>query len=153
LLYIKYCAINQPMKIPETPKEGAAKSWNEFLGPFWATSQVSRLLDLTDEEVRKRYEERRLLGCKTQDGSILFPTFQFVQNEQDQSWHLIEGLDTVVSVFAGIKSHHVDWTLASWIRARRSDLEGESIIDYLKAGKGLEIPLVIARDAANRWSH
>ena len=134
-----------------TPEAGKSE-WNKILGPFYGANRVSRMLGLTEEQVSSGYRERGLLGCRTRDGALVFPAFQFVQNEQDQSWSLVEGLSTVVSVFADPRVHVDDWTLASWTRSFLRDLKGESIVDHLKAGKGVEGPFAIARDVADRWS-
>lgn len=134
--------------------EADRPGWNEAIGPFFGIRKVSQILGRTEEEVRENHRDRKLLGLVTKDGVPVFPSFQFVQNEEDQSWGLIRGLDRVLSEFAGLETGGPDdWLLASWLRVQRRDLKGESIEEHLKQGKELEPILAIARAAANRWSH
>ena len=137
--------------------ESERSRWNEVIWPFWSTTKVSSLLGLTEEEVNKGHQEGKLLGLQTQEGNLVFPSFQFVQDEKDESWSVINGLDTVLSAFS-VPEAARDWTLASWLNAKRRGLgaelsEPESIVDYLKAGKDVGVPLAIARETAFRWSH
>lgn len=134
-----------------TPEE-ERPSWNELLGPFFTVDRVSYLLGISAYEVRQKAQGRRLLGVKIRDSSLVFPVFQFEQNEGEHTWRLIDGLESVLTVFAqpGVKIDN--WKLASWVKTPRVDLAGMSVIDYLKAGKGIEAPLAAASAAADHWS-
>ena len=137
----------------EDLETSTAKRWNELIGPFYGIGKVSRLLGVDEQEIQNRYRERRLLGCEAKNDVLVFPSYQFVQNDQTQSWGLIEGFETVLSVFADPQVLMDDWTLASWLRAKREDLDGVSIEEHLKQGKGVSEPLRIAKEAAWRLSH
>lgn len=133
-----------------TPESGKSE-WNRIVGPFFRMEKVSQILGVTEEEVKEMQQDRRLLGCETKDGGLVFPTFQFVEDERTKSWSLIEGFDNVLSVFADPEVFIDNWTLASWMNAKRYELEGQSIVDHLREGKEIRSLLDIAREARSRW--
>jgi hypothetical protein len=138
------------MTIPET-RESAEGEWSKILGPLWTIDRASFLTGLSQKEVADRSASRTLLGCKTQDGDTVFPAFQFQQDKKTGRWNLIEGLDTVLTVFP--EQEDGNWTLASWLKTPRPALEEKSIVDYLKASKEFKLPLAIARATADKWAH
>ena len=131
--------------------EKARSVWNEVIGPFYAVSRVARELHLTEAEVRQQTEDKKLLGLRTSDENLVFPSFQFTQGEDGQSTVVVPGLSEVLSV---INYNDAEaWTLASSLNGNRTNLDGKSIIGYLKETKDVEKPLAIVRDIAFRWSH
>ncbi len=67
-----------------------------------------------------RRERRTLLGLKTADGIVVYPTFQFNHHNQ-----VLAGLPEILQCFRG--SGMDDWTLAGWLVAPMSQsLEGRS---------------------------
>jgi len=120
--------------------------WDEVLGPFYSTGKLSTLWGgVSRQAIADRRERRTVLGLKTADGVVVYPTFQF-----DEHNRVLPGLPEVLQCFRGIPVD--DWTLAGWLVARLRPLEGRSVIDWLRAGGALDPVLTLARDAARRYS-
>ena len=119
------------------------ESWNDVTGPVYADAQVEKLLRLDSQGVASRVEGKTLLGLHTEDGKVVYPTFQFVDSD------VIHGLPEVLELTVGRVD---DWTLTSWLVAKQPSL-GQSIIEHLRAcGAADERVLSVARHAAERWS-
>lgn len=120
--------------------------WDDRLGPFYGTRQVARLLGgISRQAIADRRERGTLLGLKTVDGEVVYPTFQFRDANR-----LIPGLAEVIQCFRG--SQVDDWTLAGWLVSPLKALEGRSAIQWLHSGKRREPLLALARDAARRFT-
>ena len=129
------------------------RRWNELIGPFWTTSKTARELGLSEEEIEARLADKLLLGLQTKDEDVVLPSFQFMQFEDDK-WTVLPGLDQVLKPFKGVTTHAMDWTLASWLNnAERPEFEGKSIIEYLKEGNDVSLPVAMAQATAERWVH
>lgn len=121
--------------------------WDDLLGPFYSTNQVARLCGgISRQALADRRERRTLLGLKTADGVVVYPTFQF-----DEKNRVLSGLSEVLQCFRGVDVD--DWTLAGWLASPSRALEGRSVIEWLRLGKELDPVLVHARGAARRFSH
>jgi hypothetical protein len=122
--------------------------WNDLLGPFYSTAQVAKLLGgVSRQAIADRRERRTLLGLKTADGVVVYPTFQFDERNQ-----VLPGLAEVLQVFRDGNAHVDDWTLAGWLVSPLKALRGQSVIQWLQAGRDLEPVLTLARDAARRFA-
>jgi len=120
--------------------------WDEHLGPFYSARQVARLLGgISRQAVAGRRERGTLLGLKTADGRVVYPTFQFGEANR-----LIPGLAEVIRCFR--RSEVEAWILASWLVSPLRSLEGQSVLEWLRSGKDLQPLLVLARDAARRFA-
>ncbi|HEX6900773.1 MAG TPA: hypothetical protein VF789_13695 [Thermoanaerobaculia bacterium] len=120
--------------------------WDDLLGPFYSTRQISAFLGgVSRQAIADRRERRTLLGLKTSDGVVVFPTFQF--NDRNE---VLAGLSEVLQCFRG--SDVDDWTLAGWLVSPLTALEGQSVIQCLRSGKDPQPLLVLARDAARRFA-
>jgi hypothetical protein len=120
--------------------------WDKVLGPFYGTSQVAKVLGgISRQAIADRRERRTLLGLKTADGVVVYPTFQF-----DEGNRVLPGLAEVLQSFRG--SEVDDWTLAGWLVSPLTSLNGKSVIQELRAGGNLEPILSLAREAARRFS-
>jgi hypothetical protein len=120
--------------------------WDDRLGPFYSTGKLARLWGgVSRQAVADRRERRTVLGLKTADGALVYPTFQF-----DERNRLLAGLPEVLQCFRGVPVD--DWTLAGWLVAPLRPLEGRSAIDWLRAGRELAPVLTLAHDAARRYS-
>ena len=118
------------------------ESWSDVIGPVHTDAQVEKLLGVGSRDVVVRVERRTLLGLHTEDGKVVYPTFQFVDGD------VIPGLSEVLELTVGFVD---DWTLASWLQAKQPNL-GRSVIDYLcECGADDEV-LSVARHATERWS-
>lgn len=120
--------------------------WNDLLGPFYSTNQVAKISGgIFRQALADRRERRTILGLKTADGVVVYPAFQF-----DEKNRVLSGLPEVLQCFRGVDVD--DWTLAGWLVAPSRALKGRSAIEWLRHGKELEPVLVLARDAARRFS-
>lgn len=120
--------------------------WDDRLGPFYGTRQVARLLGaISRQAVADRRERGTLLGLKTADGEVVYPTFQFGAGNR-----VLPGLPEVIQCFRGTDVD--DWTLAGWLVSPLKALEGRSAVQWLQSGERLEALLALARDAARRYS-
>lgn len=120
--------------------------WDDLLGPFYTTGQVSKLLGgISRQAIADRRARRTLLGMRTADGVVVYPTFQFDEHHQ-----VLSGLPEVLQCFRDTDVD--DWTLAGWLVSRSRALEGESVVNWLREGRDIEPALQLARDAARRFS-
>lgn len=123
-----------------------ASRWNDLVGPFYSTNQVAKICGgISRQALADRRERRTILGLKTADGVIVYPTFQF-----DEKNRVVSGLPEVLQCFRGVEVD--DWTLAGWLVSPSRALGGRSAVDWLHLGRELEPVLVLARDAAQRFS-
>lgn len=122
------------------------KNWGVIIGFVLEKAAASRIVGYSEEELIAGNRERGLISCTTKDGVIVFPGFQFEKKEGSEKPTVVEGFSDVISVFIG--SEISDWTLAGWMVMPQEELEGESVIEYLKTGKGTEKPLALAHNLA-----
>jgi hypothetical protein len=121
--------------------------WDDLLGPFYSTRQVARLLGgVSRQAVADRKDRGTLLGLKTADGEVVYPTFQFGDGAQ-----VIPGLAEVIQCFSR-RTGTDDWTMAGWLVSPLRPLKGKSAIGWLRSGNDPEPLLALARDAARRFS-
>ena len=126
--------------------------WNKIVGPFYSAREVARELHLTEDEVAKQLKESTILGLKTLEGSVVFPTYQFIQGEDGESRIIIPGLPEVLSEF--IDANDAErWTLSSWLIVGQRKLDHKSVVDYLKEKGDLKRAVDLAHDIADRWAH
>lgn len=120
--------------------------WDDLLGPFYSGNQVAQILGgISRQAVADRRQRRTLLGLKTADGIVVYPTFQFNHHNQ-----VLTGLPEILQCFRG--SGMDDWTLAGWLVAPMTVLEGRSVLAALQNGEDLKPFLALARDMARRSS-
>ena len=121
--------------------------WDDLLGPFYSTRQVARLLGgISRQAVADRRERGTLLGLKTADDELVYPTFQFGNHNQ-----LIPGLAEVIQCFSR-RTKADDWTMAGWLISPLRALKGQTAIQWLRSGNDPEPLLALARDAGRRFS-
>lgn len=120
--------------------------WDDLLGPFYSTAQVAKICGgISRQALADRRERRTILGLKTADGVIVYPSFQF-----DGTNRVVSGLSDVLQCFRDVDAD--DWTLAGWLVSPLRALGGQSVMDWLRAGGEPEPVLALARDAARRFS-
>jgi hypothetical protein len=124
----------------------APSRWDDLLGPFYSGGQVAQILGgISRQAVADRKERRTLLGLKTSDGVVVYPTFQF--DDRNKVW---TGLPEILQCFRG--SGVDDWTLAGWLVSPMMSLEGRSVLETIRLGEDLKPLLALARDAARRFA-
>jgi hypothetical protein len=101
--------------------------WNA-VGPFYSTTGVAKLLGgISRQAVEDRRRRQRLIALRTQDGTWLYPAFQF-----DERGRL---LPPVVAAHRGLAVGRIDgWTAAASLLGPQPELHGRSIRDHLAAG-------------------
>lgn len=126
--------------------ESISSRWDELVGPFYSASQVARICGGISsralEDLRKR---RAVLGLETADGVLVYPAFQF-----DEQNRMIQGLSQVLQCFPVEPVY--GWALAGWLVSPLRALDGISVVHWLREGKDLAPVLVLARDTAHRLS-
>lgn len=113
----------------------ASSRWTERIGPVYTTGQLQRLLPgtgrkpISDEAVRDRCRNGRLIGFKTADGRWAWPAFQFVARQGR-----LEPAAEVIDLWQQLPwrdGHALE--LISWMTGPRRDLEGVSPLDHVRA--------------------
>jgi hypothetical protein len=116
--------------------------WDDLLGPFYSTGQVAKILGgVSRQAIADRRERRTLLGLKTADGVMVYPTFQFDDRNQ-----VLPGLSEILQAFRD--SAVDDWTLAGWLVAPSKALCDRTVIEWLREGEAREVALALARSFA-----
>lgn len=122
--------------------------WGERIGPIYTAARLTEILNISRQAISDRTKTRSLWGLKTADGHVVYPARQFTRN-----FEVLPGLSDVLRVFKGVPVD--DWTLASWLVARQPDLSRKSILDWLEGDtrRDMQLPLLLAKRTAHRWSH
>lgn len=122
-----------------------AEPYDSMCGPFYDTAGLVAWLGLTRQAIHHRAKAGLVLGCRTEDGRIVYPAWQFT-SEGATIAHLA---DVIAVLRTGTES---TWTQALWLRAPADDLDGSSAIEWLSAGKDPAPVLAAARADAARWA-
>lgn len=126
------------------PRPSGEANWDELIGPFY--KHVGAVAQLTEVSSRQGLDRRRnahqVLGCRTQDRTWLYPTFQF--NDGDVVGGLGEVLAALVPATDG-------WTAALWLRTPNTDLANACPIDRLRSSEDVATVQRSARAQANEW--
>lgn len=119
--------------------EDEANPWAEIVGPCYTTQSVARTLGWTEGGVTEAAEALRLLALETDDGVILYPSFQLHEGR------VVEGLADVLTVLlTGTASR---WTWAQWLNTAIPGAEPPRHIENLRAGNLDEVLRDAAHDA------
>ena len=106
--------------------------------------EVQELLGVGSRQAVSDLAKRgRLLALDAAGGRRLYPAFQFAESGRPH-----RDLESVLEVFAGVVES--TYTTASWLVSPNADLTGETPIERLRSGRGLDELLVAARRAAAR---
>lgn len=99
------------------------------LGPFYDTAGLSRWWDVSRQALADRVRRGTLLACRTADGHLVYPAFQFARDGSVRP-----GIVDAVAVFA---RHRVDgWTAAVWLTTASPVFDGDSAVDHLVVHRG-----------------
>lgn len=94
------------------------------LGPFYDTAGLSAWWGVSRQALSDRVRRGTLLACRTGDGHLVYPAFQFARDGSVRP-----GILEAVAVF---QRHTVDgWTAAVWLTSPSPGLDGDSAVDYL----------------------
>ncbi|GAB3692120.1 hypothetical protein [Angustibacter aerolatus] len=94
------------------------------LGPFYDTAGLCEWWAVSRQALSDRVRRGRLLACRTADGHLVYPAFQFARDGAVRP-----GIVDVVAVFtaAGVDG----WTTAAWLTTPTDVLDGDSAVDHL----------------------
>lgn len=102
----------------------AAHPFDGELGPFYDTAGLSRWWDVSRQALADRVRRGTLLACRTADGHLVYPSFQFARDGSVRP-----GIAEAVAVFA---RHGVDgWTAAVWLTTPSAVFDADSAVDHL----------------------
>ena len=102
----------------------AAHPFDVDLGPFYDTTGMTRWWAVSRQALADRVRRGTLLACRTADGHLVYPAFQFARDGSVRP-----GIAEAVAVFA---RHGVDgWTTAVWLTTPSAAFDGESAVDHL----------------------
>ena len=119
--------------------------WDKALGPFYNVSQVSELLERSEDEVLAMVVDRTVIGLTTVDSALVFPSFQFEGPPELR--------DNLATAFRELKTSGIDdWTAAGWLVAHHAELDHRSVVDWLLDDEPAADVHWLARDAAQRYS-
>ncbi len=112
---------------------------NGELGPFFDTAGLCRRLGVTRQALNGRVHRNTLLGVKADDGSILYPTWQFTPDMA-----VLEGLPELLRVLGRVAPD--GFSKAVWLSSPQARFGGRSAGELLASGADLE-PLLQAAEA------
>ncbi len=102
----------------------AAHPFDVELGPFYDTTGLSRWWGVSRQALADRVRRGTLLACRTADGHLVYPAFQFARDGAVRP-----GIAEAVAVFA---RQGVDgWTAAVWLTTASPAFDGDSAVDHL----------------------
>jgi hypothetical protein len=102
----------------------AAHPLDVELGPFYDTTGLAGWWGVSRQALADRVRRGTLLACRTADGHLLYPSFQFARDGSVRA-----GIVDALSVFA---RHGVDgWTAAVWFVTPSPSFDGDSVVDHL----------------------
>ena len=113
------------------------------LGPFYDTAGLTRWLGVSRQALADRVRRGSLLACRTQDGHLVYPAFQF-----DGGGAIRPGLAPVLKIFTG----HDGWLVATWLVSGTDALDGSSAMDWLALGRDRAVVTDLARADAGGWA-
>lgn len=126
------------------PRRSGRSEWDDLIGPFHNHKGALTRIDgvTTRQGLDRRREAHQVLGCQTQDGAWLYPTFQFAGGD------VIDGLSAVL---ADLVPASDGWTAALWLRTPNTRLAGERPIDRLNKRDDVGSVIASARVQAAEW--
>lgn len=121
----------------------AANDLARIVGPVYRQASLAKACGVTRQAVNDWVRNRRVLSLTTSDGVVLIPAFQF-----DRLLRPWKGIDQVLAILTPDVVD--DWTLASWLNAPQTTLNGDSVIERLTSGD-ITSALTVAEVARRRW--
>ncbi|MDN4491586.1 hypothetical protein QQX13_12150 [Demequina sp. SYSU T00068] len=111
----------------------ALSEWDALIGPFYDADAAALALGTCPRLLPRE----RLIETRTSDGHCLYPAWQF----QDRALY-----SEIVELKRQLAPATEDgWTIAWWMKVRRRELNNFSVYSWIRAARGLDIPLDLAR--------
>ncbi len=98
--------------------------YDEPLGPFYDTTGLVSWLGVSRQAVADRVRRGTLLACRTQDGHLVYPAWQFARDGAVRP-----GVVEAVGEFA--RRGADGWATALWLTTPSDVFGGQSAVDYL----------------------
>jgi hypothetical protein len=98
--------------------------YDEPLGPFYDTTGLVSWLGISRQAVADRVRRGTLLACRTQDGHLVYPAWQFARDGAVRP-----GVVEAVGEFA--RRGADGWSTAVWLTTPSDVFGGQSAVDYL----------------------
>jgi hypothetical protein len=126
-------------------QHGECPSTGNISGDWYSSHQATVLLRLSHSALAELAVQRKILAMPAAGGETIYPKDQF------DGTKVVNGL---AAVLGAIEHWPVDdWAVVSWLRDRRSDqLEGESLLSWLKADGDLAEAVALAQQYGGGWS-
>ena len=118
--------------------------WQE-LGPFYTTSGLARLLNVSRQAIEER-RRRTILALRTADRVWVYPAFQL-----DRHNRVMRGLADLLGRFRP-RTTDDEWMVAAFLTAPQPALGGRSVVNHLRSGGALDQALALAGDRAGQWA-
>jgi hypothetical protein len=125
----------------------AGALWQRQLGPLLEMRQAQELLGVGSRQaVHDLIQRHRLLALSSEDRRALVPLFQFSEAGRPYA-----AVPPILRIFA--EAEATGWTVASWFTTPSAELEDQTPIGWIKAGRDPQTVLEAARAAAAplRW--
>jgi hypothetical protein len=120
----------------------AGVAWERELGPLLAAGQVRELLGgVSRQRVAELLRGQRLIGLRESSGRRRYPLFQFADGRP---------LAPLVAAFYAVAESLDEWSAASWCVRPDAALDGQSAVQWAKAGKSAPRLAKVARQDAAR---
>lgn len=129
------------MKIQKTEPE-------DLIGPFYDAAGLQRRWGYSELSLDAMCRSNQILGILTDEGEILYPTWQFDQNNQPHGW-----IKEVADALAGTGADH--FAVALWLKSPVYGYGDElvSAADFLASGGDRALVLWHAAADVERMSH
>jgi len=98
--------------------------YDEPLGPFYDTTGLVSWLGVSRQAIADRVRRGTLLACRTQDGHVVYPAWQFARDGAVRP-----GVVEAVGEFA--RRGADGWATAVWLTTSSDVFGGQSAVDYL----------------------
>lgn len=113
------------------------------LGPYYDLAGLKRRLGVSRQAIHARIERNTLLGVEADDGSRLYPTWQF-----DSDMKVLSGLPAVLQELHRVADD--GFSKAVWLSEPSPELEDTSAARWLPAGRDPSAVLALARADVER---
>jgi hypothetical protein len=128
----------------------ATGSPEEDLGPFYTTTGLCKRLGVTRQALDGRISRRTLLALAGDDGSRLYPAFQFTG--KGTRLKVVPGFSKVMQALAEIDAEPI--AIAAWVTADTNGLtHGTTAIEHLRNGGSVDQVLDLVGSDAERLEH
>jgi hypothetical protein len=117
--------------------------FDEIVGPFYDSAGLMKWLKLGPEDLQGRIADRSILACQTDDGDLVYPSWQFLDDGA-----VLPGLTAVLNAFSETND---SWQIAIWLSSPSVHLNGEPPRSWLRQLLDPEVVVDMAVKTAARW--